>query len=407
MRAPKRDSPMARNSDSDDVVNHALQYTARQWPVFPCHPRTKRPLTTNGYRDASTDTSIVQCWWSRWPKAMIGAPTGAAMGAFVLDLDAGVDEETGETFDCDQLQRELQATLGHDLPRTSCASTPRGGRHLYFALPPSKSIRNRAGVIPRVDVRGEGGYVIVPPSRRIDGKAYAWETSPNQIAPAIAPEVLLDLVARKAETANAPRAPARLQPPLNYGHSALLDEARRVSGAGPGHRNDQLNQSAFRLGQLVASGALEQTEVRAALEGAAAASGLTAEDGFASVRRTISSGLEAGREHPRVSRSGGSPILTSQRRMTKSQSGGRANFDRELSRLPLTDRGNAMRFEARNKDKLAYCPSEGWLRWDETRWTLDGDGLAVLSSAHDVVEALNREADVVAREEHSNEGDQL
>jgi putative DNA primase/helicase len=133
---------------------------------------------TGGLRKAATDPDGIRSWWKRWPRAMIGIPTGSAIGAFVVDLDPGVDEKTGEAFEVDDLIAALCSEIGAPLPATWTAETPRGGRHLYFRVPAGSPPGNRAGLITRVDVRGDGGYVVVPPSTRYDGKLYRWITPP-------------------------------------------------------------------------------------------------------------------------------------------------------------------------------------------------------------------------------------
>jgi putative DNA primase/helicase len=160
----------------------ALDYASRGWPVFPCHPETKQPLTpkaeggNGGLKAASTDTRVINTWWRKHPTAMIGVPTGPSIGAFVVDLDAGIDAKTGEVFEVDGLIAALEHKIGCRLPPTCSVATPRGGRHLYFRVPDGECPGNRAGLVPRVDIRGTGGYVIVPPSRRTDGKSYVWVT---------------------------------------------------------------------------------------------------------------------------------------------------------------------------------------------------------------------------------------
>jgi putative DNA primase/helicase len=169
---------------SNLMIDAALQYARHGWPVFPCNPAAKRPLTpkgedgSGGLKHATTDEVTIRGWWHRFPKAMIGIPTGVPIGAFVIDIDAGMDDKTGEVFEADKIISSLEAKLGSALPATWTAETPRGGRHLYFRLPVGVAVGNRAGVVERVDVRGTGGYVVAPPSCRADGRFYRWIKPP-------------------------------------------------------------------------------------------------------------------------------------------------------------------------------------------------------------------------------------
>ena len=208
--APKRLAGGARGGDGAELLATALEFAARGIRVFPCHPATKQPLVKSsiagqgGHKLATTDTAEISGWWRRYPKAMIGLPTGLNIGAFVVDIDAGVDDATGEIFSAEQILSDLERELGAPLPATVSCTTPRGGLHLYFAIPASEQMPgNKAGIIPRVDVRGSGGYVIAPPSQRSDGKSYSWLTSFSAQAPAIAPVALLDLVMRRPKRRDA------------------------------------------------------------------------------------------------------------------------------------------------------------------------------------------------------------
>jgi putative DNA primase/helicase len=179
-------------SEHQAILAAALDYAPHGWPVFPCHPETKRPLIkgdrdpdtgaeipgTGGLKKASCDPARIREWWTHWPRALIGVPTGSPIGAFVVDFDAGVDPDSGEVFEADGLIASLCTEVSCDLPETWTVETPRGGRHLYFKLPEGHAPGNRAGLIPRVDVRGEGGYVVVPPSVRADGIPYRWLRAP-------------------------------------------------------------------------------------------------------------------------------------------------------------------------------------------------------------------------------------
>ena len=132
--------------------------------MFPCEPGGKTPLTYNGFWDATTDPRRVEIWWDRWPYANVGVPTGERSGLLVLD----VDPRDGGPQSLVALER-----AHGPLPRTARARTGGGGVHVYFRYPAGEEVRNSAGRLgPGLDVRGEGGYVVAPPSRT--RSAYDW-----------------------------------------------------------------------------------------------------------------------------------------------------------------------------------------------------------------------------------------
>jgi hypothetical protein len=134
----------------------ALWYAEKSIPVFPCKPGRKEPLTSNGHKDATTDPERIRAWWSRWPDANIAMPTGKRSGEVVMD----VDPEHGGYDSLAELHEE-----GYELPLTATNKTGGGGVHHRFRCPEGVEIRNSAGKLgPGLDIRGEGGYVIAPPS---------------------------------------------------------------------------------------------------------------------------------------------------------------------------------------------------------------------------------------------------
>jgi hypothetical protein len=142
----------------------ALAYARRGVPVFPCEPGGKRPLTRNGFWDSTTEVRRVRAWWGRWPEANVGIPTGARSGLLVLDVDA----RGGGFESLAALERERGP-----IPATARARTGGGGVHVFFRYPAAETVRNSAGTLGAgLDVRGEGGYVVAPPSRTRG--AYEW-----------------------------------------------------------------------------------------------------------------------------------------------------------------------------------------------------------------------------------------
>jgi len=135
------------------MLKAALSYARRGWPVFPCEPGGKRPLTPKGHLDATTDPRRIVTHWSRTPDANIGVVTGSRSGLLVLDADDPISLETLE--------------LEHGkLPTTRAHATGNGGTHHLYLYPAKAEIRNSVGKLSAgLDVRGEGGYIIAPPSR--------------------------------------------------------------------------------------------------------------------------------------------------------------------------------------------------------------------------------------------------
>ena len=119
---------------SRELLRGALTYAGRGIPVFPCEPGGKRPLTADGFFEATTDEARIRGWWGRWPNANVAIPTGVRSGLLVLDVD------TGEGTDSVAL---LELSCGQS-PKTARAATGGGGAHLYFRYPfPARALGSR------------------------------------------------------------------------------------------------------------------------------------------------------------------------------------------------------------------------------------------------------------------------
>ena len=147
--------------------------------------------------DATTDSGQVQTWWAESPAANVGIATGVVSGLVVLDVDPA---HGGDESLCD-----LEAEQG-TLPATPTALTGGGGRHLFFAHPGGR-VPNRVGLRPGLDLRGDGGFVVAPPSIHASGRCYAWEASayPNDTPLASLPAWLLHAVTAPTATLNGDR----------------------------------------------------------------------------------------------------------------------------------------------------------------------------------------------------------
>lgn len=277
-------------------VCDALAYALAGVPVFPCRG-DKSPMTPHGHKDASADPAQVFAWWGKLSPDALGLPTGPASGLWALDVDA---PKPGREANGRETLAALESRHG-PLPATVEQRTGGGGRQMFFAWPqdgpPVKNSASRIG--PGLDVRGQGGYVIVPPSLHQSGGHYAWAPGRalGETTLALAPDWLLAMV--RGDEKTPPTAPPSSTPAdegaTPYGQKALAEELALLASAMEGERNESLNRAAFRLGQLVAGGQLERPGVEAGLFGLAVNRGLPERE----ARATIASGLEAGQREPR------------------------------------------------------------------------------------------------------------
>jgi hypothetical protein len=166
---------------SVDLREFALRYAAHGWSVIPIEPRGKRPLVSwLEFQQRPATRAEIEGWYRRWPDANVGVVTGSVSGLVVVDVD---DRDGGA---------ESLAALELDhgpLAATVEAATGGGGRHVYFAHP-GGTVASRVGLAPGIDVRGDGGCVVAPPSLHPSGRRYTWLPGhgPGEVPLAAAPE---------------------------------------------------------------------------------------------------------------------------------------------------------------------------------------------------------------------------
>lgn len=201
-----------------ELERAALDYLHRGWSVIPMRRRGKHPaIRWQDFQTVRASKREVRDWFGRWPDVDVGIVTGAVSGLVVLDVDprhAGEDSLA-------HLEREHGP-----LPRTLEAITGGGGRHIYFAHP-GGTAPNRVAIVPGVDLRGDGGCVVAPPSIHPSGNRYQWAKGcgPGQVKLAPLPHWLHRIVRRKgAHTGHA----------LNYWRELLRQ------GIPEGERNETI-----------------------------------------------------------------------------------------------------------------------------------------------------------------------
>ena len=176
-----------------NLLDTALEYAERGWPVIPIHSPTldgkcdclksdcgspaKHPWTEHGFKDATTDENLIRKWWSKWPNANVGIRTGENSGIIVINMGSVEAKE------------EVRRRAGdYDLSTVPLVRTGKGWQN-YFKYP-GFNIKSRIGILHHVDVRGDSGYVVAPPSKHLSGKTYQWEVPLTDELPKLPPELL-------------------------------------------------------------------------------------------------------------------------------------------------------------------------------------------------------------------------
>jgi hypothetical protein len=168
----------SNNQIQSKVLNTALQFADNGWPVFPCNPMDKRPLTKHGFKDATFNAATIKSWWAQWPNAMLGVPMGKVSGIFCVDLDRKQGGDDGVAS-----WQVLVAQHG-PAPNTRTHVTPSTGQHYIFRF--QSGIRNipLGKLASGIEIKGEGGYIIMPPSKMADGREYHGNEAEITAAPA-------------------------------------------------------------------------------------------------------------------------------------------------------------------------------------------------------------------------------
>jgi biotin operon repressor len=189
-----------------------------------CDSVAKHPWIRQWQAKATSDQSQIDAWWRKWPKANVAVATGHRL--LVVDIDRDEGEQFAEEM---------------GLPSTACVATSRGRHHYYCGDGPS-----RIGVRPGVDVRGDGGYVVAPPSMHATGVEYQWIV-PLTRAFEVAPDWTTHRVVGPERTA---RRDGQANPRVD---AEQLHEGQR-------------NEGLFRLGGSMRSVGMSQREIEAALK---------------------------------------------------------------------------------------------------------------------------------------------
>ncbi len=294
----------------------ALDLAAAGLPIFPAKVFkqgdnwTKKPLIKGWKQLATSDPSIIRGWWKEWPNAVPGIELGRA-DLVVLDPDRHADGPDGVAA-FDKLVAE-----NSELPHGPISLTAGGGFHYIFRQPNGEKLGNREGMLPDgICVRGAGGWIVAPGSRRPDGKY--WQPANDDLGdafkhgriPAI-PKWIEKIVRSNGHEHD--QQPEKIKPPTTatsngtakyanritaYFAATLERLAQELAATQPGRRNSKANDCAFRLGTLAHGNTKLWFAVETKLLAACFANGLVKADGKHAVFATLKSGFNAGLAKP-------------------------------------------------------------------------------------------------------------
>ncbi|MCX7358138.1 MAG: bifunctional DNA primase/polymerase [Alphaproteobacteria bacterium] len=279
------------------LARAAIDYAARGLRPVPMITQFKRPALRGWATRANCDPDAVAAFFARAPFAT-GLAIATGQGVLVLDLDCNHENGVNGLLSFAALCAEHGA--GEALALGPRVRTPRNGLHIYFRYDRARAMRNRVGLAPGVDVRGERGLAMAPPSY---GYRWVFDSWAQELPPA--PEWLLALLDPpprppvSATYASVGGLGSRITSVSAYASAVFERELAAVAKANRGERNQTLFKASARTGSLASAGMLPVERLEAALLEAAVANGLVADKGEEAAQATIASGLKRGLANPR------------------------------------------------------------------------------------------------------------
>jgi hypothetical protein len=235
-----------------------------------CSSPAKHPLTPTGFHDATSNPETIREWWTRWPHANIGAPTGDTFD--VIDIDGGA-------------AAWAQLTAKHGTPKhIAVAMTGRtaGGFHYYVTPGGQKTIPSgKRGLPQKIEIKGQGGYIVVPPSTHITGRTYQWVKSIDGQTHGDTdyPQWLATVNATQPQhTPPTPVTPINIDTTdktARYGAAVLTRACELIRNTNEGGRWNTVALEAVPLAvRAIAGGCLNRADAITAIQNAATAAGL-------------------------------------------------------------------------------------------------------------------------------------
>ena len=350
-------------AEAKNMKEWALHYAEMGLAVFPLVCRDKVPAVVGGCKVATTERTTIERWWDKNPQYNIGIATGnKSSGLVVIDLD--VDKNKG--IDGYDVLRDWQNKHGK-LPETWQSITGRGGYHYFYKDAIVHS--NRVGLYEGVDIRGEGGYIVAPPSVHPNGNIYEWEQGPEEYEIAQVDNIVNDFL------------------------------------KGEKQRRDSEHKTNFKVPELIPEGKRVDTIVR--LIASLRTKGLDDDAIKAAVRVENEKRCNPPLKEKELEKA----VFPAQKRDWQVNSHYYNNFNamnendnkyvnevlkklnelNAVERFPMNDRGSADLFATVFMDVSRYNPTKkDWMYYDGTRWVADQEGMRAKRNAKTLADALVR-----------------
>ena len=355
----------------DETKELIKQYLAIEWKIFPVHNVDgkgrcscakascdnvgKHPRVPKGFKEGTDDVLTVADWISKWPDTNWGLSTGKPSNVIVLDVD---EKDTVSGLDS---LKTLESINGK-LPSTLTQTTGGLGKHYFFKYPRNvEKVPSSVGVVaPGIDVRADGGYVILPPSNHRSGKKYSWNNFGTTIAEC--PSWLLSLMMKKSSSVTIDKIKEKASEiPSGRRNEALFYIACGYRGK-HGLSEDEIFDKLMDHNLKHCKPPLEESEIRTISNSACHR---YIPEGDKIVER-----LEDGRRH-----------------------------EIDYYDFDLTDKGNAFRFYVFNDEDMRYCYSKKrWFVYDGSRWEEICGGEADLR-VYQLLRIMKQEAEDIENEE--------
>ena len=375
------------NQEINEKREAALSYAEMGWLVFPIHFITtngncscgneecssvgKHPIVANGLHEATTDKNSINAWWRRSPFANIGIRTGDVSGFDAIDIDP---RHLG-----DETWQWVQNEFG-TLPDTPIALTGGGGTHILIKH--SGKLHSQNNILTGIDIKANGGYILVEPSNHISGSNYVWELSSH---PTDTPLIDLEVTANGVFNL------------LNESQSrgAVLSHSDQVGSNNPNISPESITAPVSeQMAGVTTIGEGSRNSQLTSVAGSLRRRGLGADEIALIIHQYNSRFCEPPLEAVEVDRIAHGMMRYQPDPLPPSTiTPSNENDQRALSVLPLTDGGNRDRLINRYGKQILYVPEQGWRIWDNIRWSVD--------SANSITEMALNTARVIRAEEQT------